>query len=433
MEADIFNSKGYRRSRFAYVVQCAVEYMVTLLLTDSFLAKLLLYLGLDDATIGIVSSLLNFAFLVEFLVIPFISRFHSYKRFVIVVDTVSVLTYFAVYMLPFLRVSPTLMKVLVYLLVAGGPVLRCIINSMYYPWANAFVRPGERASFSAVKEIVSLVVGIIISLAAGYLMDSFEARGDLRRAFLLFGGCILAAALLNLVTLLLIDDVKAEHPGGEKKSSGLAALLKSNRRYRQTIISDCLHYIAINLTLGFLGTFKTVELGFSVWQVQLFTSVSFLVRIAISMPLGRYSDRHSFASGYSLAQFLALGAFLLLVFTTPERRWLMVAFTILYQVSLAANEQNRLNILYDYVPAETFVPALAFKNFFVGTVSMSAAVVGGRLLNLIQSHGNHFAGLPLYGQQVLALISCLFLLACIVFNSLTLVRPARLKGSRLRR
>ena len=62
---DLFDSPSYKRSRVAYHIQCVTEYLVTLLVADAFLAKLLKQIGLSDSSIGIVSSLMSLAFLVQ--------------------------------------------------------------------------------------------------------------------------------------------------------------------------------------------------------------------------------------------------------------------------------------------------------------------------------------------------------------------------------
>ena len=55
-----FNSIEYKRSRNAYMAQCTVEYFVSLLVTDAFLAKLLSSIGISDMIIGIISSFITY-------------------------------------------------------------------------------------------------------------------------------------------------------------------------------------------------------------------------------------------------------------------------------------------------------------------------------------------------------------------------------------
>ena len=60
-----YNSPEYRRSRTAYIAQCAFEYLVTLLVADAFLAKLLSNLGMSDTMVGIISSFASLAFVIQ--------------------------------------------------------------------------------------------------------------------------------------------------------------------------------------------------------------------------------------------------------------------------------------------------------------------------------------------------------------------------------
>lgn len=62
---DIFSTPDYKRTRKAYVAECTFEYFVSLLVTDAYLSSLLHHMGISDALIGIISSLISFAFLFQ--------------------------------------------------------------------------------------------------------------------------------------------------------------------------------------------------------------------------------------------------------------------------------------------------------------------------------------------------------------------------------
>lgn len=86
---DLFDSPSYKRSRVAYHIQCVTEYLVTLLVADAFLAKLLKQIGLSDSTIGIVSSLMSLAFLVQLGTIFLMQHISNVKKAVILIDITS--------------------------------------------------------------------------------------------------------------------------------------------------------------------------------------------------------------------------------------------------------------------------------------------------------------------------------------------------------
>jgi len=58
---DIYSSKEYKISRFGYWFGASFDYLLSLMVMDPFFTKLLLYIGLDDATVGVISSFSSFA------------------------------------------------------------------------------------------------------------------------------------------------------------------------------------------------------------------------------------------------------------------------------------------------------------------------------------------------------------------------------------
>ncbi len=100
-----FSSKEYKRSRKAYMTECAVEYFVSLLVIETFLAKVLQYIGLDDSTIGIISSLIALialSQLFQLFSVFVVQRIRNTKRFVVLFHSIGQLLFMALYFVPFL-------------------------------------------------------------------------------------------------------------------------------------------------------------------------------------------------------------------------------------------------------------------------------------------------------------------------------------------
>ena len=97
-----FNSVEYKRSRGAYIAQSTVEYFVTLLVTDAFLAKLLNHIGISDHLIGIISSFISMAFIIQLAAIFLVRIKISTKKLVIFFDTLSIFFFMFLYLIPFL-------------------------------------------------------------------------------------------------------------------------------------------------------------------------------------------------------------------------------------------------------------------------------------------------------------------------------------------
>lgn len=137
------------------------------------------------------------------------------------------------------------------------------------------------------------------------------------------------------------------------------------------------------------------------------------MRIAVSKPFGRFSDKRSFAAGMSVALVILAAGYLTLVFTTQKTWGLIALYTVLYAIAIAGLNQNSFNIAYSYVASDYITEALAIKNCIGGLCGFGASLLGSRILKYIQSNGNSIFGIHIYGQQLLGGISFLLVIAAL--------------------
>ena len=427
--AEIYGTPAYRRSRRAYTLECAFEYFATLLVGDAFLAKLLGAIGLDDALIGVVSSLISLAFLFQLVSVFVVQRIANTKHFVAWIHTVGQLLFAFLYLIPFLPVALPYRKVLVFASVLLAYFGNYFVTSMLYKWCNSFVDPNERGRFSATKEMISLLGGMVMTLVLGYAMDAFEAADNLRGGFLFAAGAILIFTVSDLVCLLLIKrDVTAKET--EQAKPPMREVLRNtlgNKSFRHIIVLTVLWDVARYTTIGFLGIYRISDLMFAVGTVQIINIIGNIGRVLFSRAFGAYADKHTFAKGIELAMCLAAVAFAFQVCTVPATRWLIIGYSLFYHVSLAGIVSNMQGIVYSYVDREYFVQASAIKNSIGGVAGFLSALLAGRLLSAVQEGGNRLFGMTVYGQQVLAAISLLLVIAAILYNHLVITRQSVMK------
>lgn len=427
IQEDIFSSPDYRRSRAAYTAQCAFEYLVTLLVTDAFLATLLANLGISDAMIGIISSLTSLAFVVQLFSLSLTSKGLSAKKVAIFCTTVSQILYFSLYLLPLFPLSEAAKTVLPTLFVVGGTGVYHISLNMCYRWGNSFVSPTGRGRFGATKEMISLFSGMVFTTAVGFFFDRIKESGNEEGALLFVAMLILVNAIANIVCLCLMkkDEVSKKEQG--KKLSDILKNTMGNKNYRSVVWMTVLWNMAQYFTIGYLGVYKTGDLMMSVLLVQIINTVGAGVRMAGSRPFGSYSDRTSFARGISLGLILAAIAFFANIFTTPETWYFIIVYTVLYNLSMAGVNANSYNVLYSYVDSDYFVEALAIKNSIGGICGFATSILAGVLLDLVQKNGNTLFGIQVYGQQLLSAISFVLTVATFLLVKLVIEKQRVMK------
>ena len=412
-----FNLPEFKRSRGAYVVKETAEYFVSLLVTDAFLAKLLTSMGISDGMIGIISSFITIAFVFQLMSIFLLRLKMSTKKLVILFDTLSIFFFMFLYFIPFLTPHKSLRTILVVLSVFGAYAGKYFIYSICFKWANSYVDPTKRASFSANKEMISLFTGMFFTIIVGYIIQRFEAFGNIEGGFLFLGIGILILNICNFVCLVMIKSDKEEERVGDRQP--LKVILKNtlrNKNFRNVIIIGVLTGAANHFTIGFLGVFKTKDLTISLLTVQIINIVANFARILASRPIAKYSDRFSYAKGMELGFMLSAASFLMIMFTTKTTWYLIIFYQILHNCGVAGTNQNSYNIAYSYVDKKYITQAMSIKNCITGICGFASTIAGAGILSVIQANGNMLFGMHVYAQQVLAGITVAVYIIAIIYS-----------------
>ena len=423
MTDNLYLSDDYVQSRRAYMAQCTIEYFISILVADAFLAKLLTHIGISDSLTGIISSFISFAFLFQLLSIWLVKKIKSTKKTVLVFDTLSQLFFMSIYIIPFLPVSRTVKTVLVMAAILTAYFAKYLIYSIFFKWANSLVEPANRGEYSAVKEMISLFTGVVFTFAAGFIIDKFEAIGNLDGGFLFIATVMLVLNMCNFISIMRIKNAEVNDDGKHNLKEILQGTI-GNKNFRNVVIMTTLWDIGRYASIGFMGTFKTNDLLLSVGTVQIINIAGNIARLLVSKPFGRYSDRTSFAKGFNLALLIIAIGYAVNIFAAPGRVWCVVFFTIMYSVCFAGTNQNSYNIVYNYVNSDYIVSAMSIKNCIGGLLGFLSSLAGGKILSIIQGNGNMFLGMHVYGQQVLSAISLVIILAAFVFNKLVIQKQA---------
>ena len=411
-----FQSPAYRRARKAYIAQSVFEYFLSLIVGGAFLTKLLLHLGISDALTGIISSFITLAFVFQIFSLAIMRLRVSRKSLVLVAHGLSFFLFMGAFLTPFLPISGSARTVLVTACIMLGYIFLYLISSPLFRWANSHVAPDHRARYSALRETVSLVCGIVFSACMGWLLDRFELMGRLEQGLLFIAWTILVLNLCNFLCMLLIKKDAPQEQQDERIPIG--EMLKNtlgNRQFRNVILLMVLWECAKFSSVSFVGVYYINDLGLSVLTIQFVSILGQCLRIAVSRPFGRYSDKTTFAKGFRMGLYLMAGAFFVNIFLTPSTWFLMIGYTLLYSASYAGLNMNSFNITYSYIDSKYFAQAMILKNCIGGLFGFGTVLLSGRLLSGIQQAGDRVLGLPIYGQQLLSALSFLLTVVTALF------------------
>ena len=270
-----------KRSRIMYIIQADLEHLINLLVTGAFLATLTTQLGMSDSLTGIISSFSSLGCL--FQMISVIFRKGSVKKFVVFLSLSNQVLFIILYLIP-LGSAPYLK----YLFIACLFFALFIYNVAHpkkIDWLMSMVDQSKRGVFTANKEIISLVTGIVFNLVMGAVMDYFKLRGETKIALILGAVTLFCLSILHVTTLFLTIDKRPSENEQTKFSLKENLSFFKEKKTLKLVVIFIFYYVTNYSTHSFYGTYQIKELGFSLTTVSVITIVASIVRKNFSFAL----------------------------------------------------------------------------------------------------------------------------------------------------
>ncbi len=415
----------YKKSRVMYIIEAALEYFISLLVSGVYLARLTSSIGIPDHITGILSSLTTLGCSVQLIAILWASKARV-KRTVIFMHTSNQLLFTLLYVVPFLDLTTAEKTVVFLVFKLGGALIHNVVQPLKINWFMSMVDDNKRGKFTANKEIISLAGGIVFTFVMGNLSDLLESQGRIEDSFIICGITLFVLTALHTYTMI----ASREKPVQEKDRLPLRRMLRtltSDMSFLKIVLVSVIWSIATHCYTPFNGTYALKELGLTMTMTSIVTAIQSTSRALCSRPLGKYADKNTFAKMLNICFFVELAAFTLNIFTVPENgKVFYTAFHVLYSIGLAGINSGGINLIYERVPKEMRIVALAFKNTLAGLIGFLTTLLSSLLVKRIQENGNTLFGMDVYAQQVLSLFSAVGVALLIVYLN-TVVKRMNVK------
>ncbi len=421
MEKDL-----YKSSRILYIIEAMLEYFISLIVAGAYLAKLTSSIGLPDSLTAILSSFVSLGCGFQ-LVSIFISKTKSVKRYVTILHTINQLFFALIYFVPFIKIPKTAKFVIFALLLLSGHAINQIVNSPKINWYMSLVDDNKRGSFTANKEIISLISGVIFTTLMSSIIDHFEAIGNLNGAFIFCGIGVFGLAVLHSLTLIFSKEKPIEVAPKTNYFQSIKELLKDTTLFKVILVS-ILWNIANYSATPFYGTYLVKELGFTMLLVSILSAIGAFSRALFSRPFGKFADKHSFTNLISVCFIIEFFAFTINVFTVPSNGKVFYAiYLILHSIGMAGINSSAINLIFDYVDKSKRTSALALKSAMAGFAGFFTTLLVSSLVDKIQANGNVFLGFSVYAQQIVSAIASIITLIAIIYVN-TVIKKIKSKA-----
>lgn len=391
------------------------------------LGYLLDTVGFSDSLQGILGTISSFACGAQLFALFMSGK--KVKRMCAIGGMINQASFVILYLFPLTSISPNLKTTLLVILLLLGHIINNAVRPSTLTMYMDSVPTASRGSFTAVKEMISLAGGIVVSIVMGRIADTFRSADGLPTKEYY----VICAVALAIMTLLHFASVVAatEKPVKEGAKVPLKETMKRiarNKNFIKVVVAGLLWNVASALSASFFASYLREELAFSFTVIALLSTVSSIARILASPILGRIADKYSFATSMTIAFGLAGLGFLAMVFTSPETRWLYIGYACFIGFAMAGINSGVINFVYDYVEHQDRASAMGVKSALGGFLAFFTALFSGAIMSAIQKNGGfNILGANLYAQQVLSALSCVAVVILIVYMRLVIAPLKRVE------
>lgn len=393
--------KKLKISRIMYILEAAFEYLITIPITGAYLATLTGHIGMTDSLTGIMSSIVSLGCLFQLLSLLFHPK--KVKPVVIGLSILNQILFMLLYMVPFIKISTSTKNIIFVVLIISAYFVYNIAHPKKIAWLMSLVDDEKRGSFTANKEIISLLSGMIFTFVLGNVIDAFEAKGNMKTAFLLCMMTMLVLTVLHTVTMIFSVEKNTLNKRISLKSAFNTIRDKKVLKITAVfVLWNIAHYCAI----PFYGSYNIKELGFSLGFVSVITIISSFCRILVSRFWGKYADKNSFAKMIIWCMLIAAMGFLMASFSTPlTGKYFQTSYMVLNAIAMGGINSALINLVFDYTTPEHRSDALAVNQALSGLAGFLSTLGASVLVSFIQKNSNTLFGIKIYAQQVTSFIA----------------------------
>ncbi len=380
-------SEDELKKGLSYIIKdgLATQAMVTLT-SGIFLVAFGLELGASNTVIGLLAAIPPIAELIQMPAISVVERVRNRRLICIGASIIARLFWVVIALIPFLFGPTAAVPVLILSLVLYG-CISAISHCSWNSWMRDLVPQEILGSFFSRRMSLSLIVGIVLSLAASFIIDFIERNPayppGTAYSVIFLGGFV--AGLMGIWYMSKIPEpLMTEVPK-------IPLLDQVRSTFHDINFSRLIAFLgawnfAVNLAAPFFTVYLLVMLDFNISVVIAFAILSQLSSVLSYGMWGRIADRFSNKSVLRVAGPLFMICILGWTFTTMPNRHpltipLLIALHILMGVSTAGVTLASANIGLKLAPHGSATAYLATMNIINSLAAGIAPVIGGMFVD----------------------------------------------------
>ncbi len=421
--AKTIDKDKYKLSRILYIIEALLEYFIALAVSVTYLPVLGKAIGISEELIAIVEGFVSLGCGFQIFAILLVKQ-KRVKPIVTIMHIISQICFALIWLVPIFSFSKKTKVVLFMLIMFIAHATHNVINSPKTNWFMALVYDKKRGNFTAIKEIVSLIGGMIFTIVYGGLISYFEGRGEETTAFILCGIIIFFIMVMHTLTLVFSKEKPHEQRENDKHEESLKEQLTyivKDKTLKRVIVIPIVWAIINAITVPFYAIYQRSTMGLNTGVISIIVACCSIIRAVFSTPFGRYADKHSFSKMLNICFIITIVSLIFEVvsgFMIGKISSIIIvsAFWVCNYISMAGINSGVMNIIYDYVDKDKQMVALAFKASIAGIVSFLTILLFTPFTQYLNGVDIFIFGYKIYAQQILGVIAIGITIFLIFYN-----------------
>ncbi|MBR5192324.1 MAG: MFS transporter [Clostridia bacterium] len=421
---NIVEKDRYAFSRILYIIEASLEYFISLGVSFTYLPILGKAIGLSDGLIAIVEAFTSLGCSFQIFAI-FLVKKKRVKPTVTIMHVISQTFFALVWFVPLFRFSKKAKIVLFVVLLILAHAIHNFINAPKINWYMSLVEDGKKGRFTATKEMVSLIGGMLFTFLYGAMINHFEAKGQSIMVFILCGGVLLFITLSHTLTLIFSKEKPIRKSEDDEKGKPLGVQLKNiikDKTLLKVMIIPVLWNVVQYSITPFYAIYQRDVMLLNTGVISIITAVASIIRAVFSIPFGKYADKNSFSKMLNVCFSINIVALTFNLFSGFMIGGVLSIIAVcgyyfFYYTAMAGINSGVMNIIFDYVDNDKQMVALAFKSSVAGIVGFLTTVAFAPIVDFINSLKITLFNTQIYAQQILAVLGILLTLFIIIYNN----------------
>lgn len=258
---------------------------------------------------------------------------------------------------------------------------------------------GKSFGFQRAMDFTGAFLGTLFSvLLIRFVFTETEKYSDPKSFFPIFGISICFAFIAIIFLFFTRENISLK----EKKASLPAFNLKGFNKPLKIFFLAQFIFTLGNSSNQFL-LLRSTNLGYTLSYVTLMYLIFNLVPALFSLPFGAISDKLGRKKILILGYFIYGIVYLAFGFITPQTKWLLWFFWIIYGIYYAMTEGVEKAYISDLAPRDFTATAIGFHQMIVGLTLLPASIIAGIMYSI-------YKPLPFIFGGIMAVINCIIML-----------------------